>query len=155
MAIKKKSSKSVLLTPGQVGHLINGTLKNLIDFKVSADRDGLRFLLILDCVFPEICIPIDQEPDMEEDAFNIMVAHGVAELEEYFETIMRVKWEDDKHYRSFATVPINMENLPEFAMALSEVDDFWDELERDAENEEDFKRKTKGKNIVEGNGTVN
>jgi hypothetical protein len=151
----KKRAKSVLLTPGQVGHLITGTFKNLIDFKVSAEADGLRFLIILDCVFPEGCIPVEQEPETEDEALDIMNCHIVTELEGFFEAIMRVKWEDGNHYRGFATIPINLENLPEFAMALSDIDEFWIEMDQDIENEEDLKRKTKGKNVVEGNGTIN
>ena len=155
MTKKKKSKKTnpVYITPAQVGHLINGTIKNLIDFKFHADEEGIRFLLVLDCIAPETCISINKEPESEEEIFDIMCAHAVPELSEYFENVMRVKIEDGKHYRGFSTIPLNLENLPGFIFALSELDNYWTEIDQEIENQNEIEMKDK--NFVEGNGTVN
>jgi len=150
-----KKKKEIKLTSVQILHLLTSTVKNMIDFKFDEARDGLRFLIMLDCVFPEECIPIDQEPDGTDECFNIMVAHAVAELSPFFKTSMRIKGPDGTPYRSFDTIPINKSNLAEFVSCLAEIDSFWAEMDQQVTEMEEVKGKTEGKNVVEGNNTVN
>ena len=152
---KSKSYKPVLLSPTQVGDLIHGAVRNLVDLKTHVDDDGYRFLLTLDCIVPEECIPANQEAESEEETLDIMAAHTVLELSEYFEAILAIKHEDDKFYRGFSTVSINLDNMSAFVSSLSELEEYWAAIDQGIEDEEAFKNKAVGKNLVEGNETVN
>lgn len=150
-----KSRPLIPISPLQVGHIVKGTVKNMLDMKVNVDIDGIRFLLLLDCVFPKQSFPIDQEPESDEDVADILCSHMVSELGEFTENILRIKWEDGQKYRAISTIPLNSDNLPEFIEALSDLDACWSEMEDDINQQEDLKNKIKGKNIVQGNNTIN
>jgi hypothetical protein len=151
----KKKLKPVLLSPNQIGHLIWGTVKNLVDLSIHADVDGARFLLILECVSPKDCIPANQEPKSDQEKLDITGAHTVLELMDYFEAIVSVKHEDGKYYRGFSTIAIDLDNMADFVDSLRELEDYWAEIDQELENEENLKSKIEGKNIVAGNNTVN
>jgi len=151
----KKKVPQVFLSALQVAHLISSSAKNLIDLKIHEDEEGYRFLLILDCISPEECIPHDQESDSDDEIFNIICAHNIFELNDWFDAIISVKHDDDKFYRGFSTVAIDDNNMAEFVQALSLLDDFWAEIDQSIEDEEELQKKIKGKNFIQGNGTVN
>lgn len=157
MKKKKKVSKPdpVFLSSAQVGDLIYGAVKNIIDLKTHVDDEGYKFLLILDCIVPEECIPSGQEPENEEESFDIMAAHTVLELSEYFDAILSVKQEDGVLYRGFSTVAIGQENMAAFVRSLSELEEYWAAIDQGIEDEESFKNKAVGKNLVQGNETIN
>jgi hypothetical protein len=153
---KKKSKKSqpipVDLTANQVGHLITGAVKNLIDLDLHVSEEGIKYLLILDCIVPEGCIPASQEPD-DEEIDNIIDAYTINELRDYFEAILSIR-RDGVSYRGFSTININEDNVADFVDCLSELESYWMEIDQGIEDERDLKSKTEGKNLVEGNGTV-
>jgi hypothetical protein len=45
--------------------------------------------------------------------------------------------------------------MAEFVSCLALLDDFWAEMSKNIESEEELQKKIKGKNFVGGNGTVN
>lgn len=158
--MKKKKSKiiePIELTCAQLSHIIRGSIKNLVDLEIHHEEElGIhKFLIVVDCLYPEECIAANIEPETDEQIENILFAHSVSPLSNFFEAILSMRKEESKSYRGFSTIAIDQENMPEFLSALSELDDYWFEVGQDIEEEMDFKAKTKGKNVVEGNDTVN
>ena len=123
--------------------------------KISADAGWYKFLLILECVSPEACLPVDQEPETETDYVDIILAYSISELTDFFEVILPVEYEDGKTYRGFTTINIDEYNISAFIDAISELGEYWAEVDRDLDQKEDFNKKIKGKNFVQGNGTIN
>lgn len=150
----KKKKPQVFLSSQQVAHIIHGSAKNLIDLKIHEDEEGYRFLLILDCMAPDECIPHDEESEDDDEVFDIICAHSIFDLSDWFDVIVSVQHEDGKFYRGFSTVVINDDNMAEFVQALSLLDDFWAEIYKNIEDDEELQKKIKGKNFVDGNGTV-
>jgi hypothetical protein len=156
MAKKKvKKVDPIYLTSNQVMHLIYGTIRNLIDLQVHYTDTGYHFLLILDCVIPDGCIGVREEPETDEEILDILCAHSVPELSEYFDNILSVSQDGETFHRAFSTVEINADNLAAFVDALSDLDLYWEEIDQEIRSDADLKEKIKGKNFVEGNGTVN
>lgn len=152
---KTKKIDPIFLSSSQVGHLINGSVKNLIHLNVHADDTGYKFLLVLDCIVPEACIPVDQEPHSEEECDEIIGAHTILELADYIEVILPVKHIDGKYYRGFSTIYIDESNIAAFVDSLGDLEYYWAEIDQGISDEEEAKTKTAGKNVVEGNDTVN
>lgn len=150
-----KKLKPIILTPDQIAYIIHGTVKNLIDLHTNVDGDGYRFLFIMDCMSPEDCIAVDEEPETDEEILDIVASHMLLELNDFFDVIMSIKHEDEKVYRAFSTVPITLENMSDFIDALGELDAYWEEINQSVTDDETAKELTKGKNVVSGNGTVN
>jgi hypothetical protein len=158
--VKKKvnrsvKEKSIKLTINQVAHIINGSIKNLIDLKTNESEEDHRFLLILDCLTKEDCIPVTQEPKTDQQYVDIICAHAIDELDRFIEVILPVKGSDGNFYRGFSTVKINDSNIASFLAALAELEDYWMGVDGRIQEEEDLQAKIKGLNIVQGNDTVN
>jgi len=151
----KTKSKPLSLSLTQVSHLIYGTVRNLVDLKISETENGFRFFIIAECIDPEGCIEPSEEPESEDDLLEIAAAHGVVELYEFFDSIASIKNDKNEYYRAFSTIYVNKSNIADFVQSLSALDENWDENDAAVEAEEDFKSKIEGKNYVESNGTVN
>lgn len=148
--------KQVNLSVTQVSHLIYGAVRNLVDLKTFEFEGGYRFLLILDCLNPDDCIPNNQEPETEEELIDIAGCHGVLELYDFFDNVLAIKDEvEEKYFRAYDTIEINKDNMADFVNVLTELDDYWNDLDRQIEEEADFSKKALGKNFVPGNETVN
>lgn len=152
----KEAPRPVFLSPNQVGTLIEGAVQNLIDMQIHADPTGYKFLIIPRCIFEEDCIPVNQEPESDEEYFQIFCAHLIPELGEYVEMVIAIKSQDDGTYhRGFSTIYINEDNMADFIDALQDLEEHWAEVNDEMAQQEELENKTKGKNIVAGNGTVN
>ena len=152
---KPRKSEEVSLSQTQLSHLIHGAVRNIVDLKVSETKNGVRFLFILDCLNAEDCIPANVEPESEEEIVDIAACHGVVELYEYFENVVSIRNDQNVSFRAFDTVEINKKNMGNFVKCLTELDDYWNQIDKDLEDEQDFKNKTQGKNLVQGNETLN
>lgn len=146
-------NKELNLSLTQVAHLVNGAIRNNIDLKTNKAKDGYRFFIIMECLDKDACISVDQDPETEEELIEIAVAHNVGGLYSFFESIITVTNEKEESYRAFETKPINKRNLAKFVRLLGDLDDYWAQI--DDEMEKDEYVKTSGKNVVEGNDTVN
>lgn len=153
--VKTKKIKNIELSSNQVGHLIDGAVENLVDLKIHSDETGHRFLLILECLADDSCIPVNKEPKTDKEYFDIICAHEIAELDRYIEVILPIKLEDGKMYRGFSTITMDKTNIGNFVDSLSKLEDHWAGIYSRMEEEEDFTNKTKNKNFIEGNDTVN
>lgn len=130
-------------------------MRNVIDIHTSETDDGRFFIIILDCLDPENCIPVNHDPETDDDVLNVFNSHAILELFDFFEDMLTVKHESGEYFRAFRTIEINKNNVGSFIENLSLIDDYWAEVDEEIEIEEDYKKKTAGKNVVEGNGTVN
>lgn len=150
---KSKKSSPVFLSASQVSHLIGGAVKNLVDIKFHESEEGYRFFLIVDCINPEDCIPVDQEIESDEEYLDILLAHGLPELAEYFEAVVPIRPDGKTFFKGFSTTFINQDNIAAFIKSLWDLETYWDNMDKEIEHERELK--IKGKNLVEGNGTLN
>lgn len=149
------NKKPIDLSTTQLVHLIYGAMKNLVDLKVTETKDGVEFLLILDCLDSQKCIPATKEPESEEEVLDIAEAYMAYDLYDFFKTVATVKTDDGRYFRSFDLIKINKNNISQFVECLSILDDLWINLDQKAEEEDILENSIKGKNFVQGNGTIN
>ena len=143
----KKTVKNLPLSVKQLEHLISVSIRNNLDVVGGIADDGYRFMIILDCLAPEDCIPHDQVPESDEEEQDILDCHGVSELGFFLASLMGLRI-DGKPTRAVETIIINNNNLEEFLKTLDSMCNYWDEMM------EDEPVNVKGKNVVEGNGTI-
>lgn len=148
--MSKKKLKPLPLSVTQLEHLISVSIRNNLDIVGGPLDGGYKFMIILDCLAPEDCIPHDVPPENEEESWDILESHGVAELAEFLDNIMGVS-KDGEVFRAVETCVIDSNNIEEFLLILEGMCLYWDEIMDKHEEVVDLK----GKNIVEGNGTVN
>ena len=139
--------KKLPLSLNQVKHLIGITIRNAVDLVGRNEKDGYRFVVLLDCLNPEECIPHNQMPETEEEQIDIMCAHRLMEISPFLANLMSIRREG-KSYRGVETVTINNKNFEDFLEALDDLDSFWEEALADDPVD------LTGKNLIEGNGTV-
>ncbi len=143
-----KNKKQPQLSAKQLENLISISVRNSLDVVSEPTSNGFKFLIVLECLNPEMCIPPDLKPESKEEELDLLEGHGVAELFEFVGYTLSVKI-DGKHTRAIETVPINGKNVTEFLQILDNMCNYWDEvLEEEPLN-------LNGKNVVEGNGTLN
>lgn len=152
---KNKSTTPVRLTPNQIGHLVWGSSRNLIDLKIHEDEEGIKLLFIMECIVPEECIPVDQVPETEEEVSDIVSSHMLFEVSNHIEAVISLEHDDGKQYRGFSTGYLNQDNIANFLNCLSDLDDYWISIDQRIEDDENFTKATEGKNLVRGNETVN
>lgn len=154
--MSKKTALAVpQLTDIQLAHLVHGAVRNIVDLKFSGSNGGIKFQLILECLSPDACIPPDLKPESEQEEQEIAEAHGVFELFDFFKTISCVESEEGQWFRAFVTVDITSKNVFEFVRVLSKLDDYWEKIEREMQEDATLETRMKGKNVVKGNETVN
>jgi hypothetical protein len=151
----KTKKEEVVLTLTQLSHLIDGTIRNLNSLQTNQTKNGYRFLLTPDPLVEDACIPASQEPETPDEVLDIAASHGVLELYEFFENVGSMKTDKDEFFRFFSTIEINGKNMAGFVKALAEIDENWAQSDLEIEQEEDLKGKIEGKNLVEGNDTIN
>lgn len=148
--------KQINLSLTQISHLIYGAIRNLIELKSFESENGYRFMLILDCLNPEECIPNNQEPETEEELIDIAGCHNVLEICDFFENVMSIKDDvEQRYFRAYDTIDINKDNVADFVKCLNDLDNYWNKVDKDIADEADFAEKAKGKNFISGNGTIN
>lgn len=133
----------------QLELLISISLRNSLDVLGREVEDGYQFLIVLDCLAPEDCIPHDEVPDGEEETQEILECHGVTELNSFLANILGMR-KDDVPVRAVDTVSINSKNVGEFLEILDGMCRYWDDILEDSEEVN-----VEGKNVVPGNETVN
>lgn len=143
-----KKNKKLPLSLKQLEYLISCTVRNHLDLIGGEDGGGYRFTILLDCLNPKGCIPHGKIPSDEQEEFDILESHGVLELAPFLSNIMGIR-KDGKLLRAVETGIIDSSNIDEFLLTLDEMDRFWDEI-TGAEAPD-----LEGKNLIEGNGTVN
>ncbi len=152
----KTKKESVTLTLTQLSHLINSTIRNLNSFQTYETKKGhYKFLLMPDAMSDDGCIPANQPPETDEENWDICLVHGVFELLDFFANMGSFRNDKDECFRFFETVEISNKNVGAFLKALAEIDEVWAQSDIDMESEEDLKGKIEGKNLVDGNDTVN
>jgi hypothetical protein len=157
--MKKTKKEELTLTKTQLSHLIDSTVRNLNSLQSYETKKGnYKFLLMPDPMWEDGCVPANQPPETDEETWDIGLVHGVFELYDFFANIGSMRAETpggDTFFRFFETVEINSKNVGAFVKALSEIDEVWAQSDMEMEQEEDLKSKTEGKNLVDGNDTVN
>lgn len=154
--MSKKSTLAVpQLTAVQLAHLVDGAVRNAVDMKFFESKGSIKFQLILECLSVDGCIPPDLKPENDQEEQEIAEAHGVLELFDFFKTISSIESEEGQWFRAFVTVDINSKNISEFVKALSKLEDYWEKIEQDMQEEASLETTMKGKNVVKGNETVN
>jgi hypothetical protein len=141
-------SKLPQLSLNQFETLIAISLRNSLDVVGKETPNGYQFLILLDCLAPEDCIPHDEIPEGEEEIHEILDAHGITELSDFLSNILGMR-RDDVPVRAVETVAINSKNVGEFLEILDGMCNYWDSILEDDEPN------VAGKNVVEGNDTVN
>ena len=152
---KQKQSQTINLSISHLIHIIKGSLRNLIELEIHEDEKGLQFLFVMDCLAPESCLSIENDPESDEEFIDIVSSHSMIHLIDFFDSLIRVDGPDNVKYRGFSTLHIDKDNIASFIVALSEADEYWNEIDDMVEQKEELENKTKGKNVVEGNGTIN
>jgi len=143
MTTKTKMNLSIT----QLEYLISLSLKNCVQAIGENTPKGIKFLVVLETLDPNSCIPIDEEPGDEEEELEILDACGVIDLSEFINFIMVVE-KDGQAFRAVEIKPINPKNVGKFLSILDDMDAFWEKMM------EETPISLEGKNVVEGNGTV-
>lgn len=144
----KKKPTRPQLSLNQLEQLVSIAVRNNLDIVGEEFDDGYQFVIMLDCLDPEGCIPHDQEPEDDEETWGILEAHGVAELAGFINNIMGLSREGE-FMRAVETGIIDSSNIEEFLSTLDAISNYWDDIAEN--NEPDLKNK----NVVAGNGTLN
>jgi len=146
----KKKLKKLPLSVRQLETLISISIRNSLDVVGGELDGGYRFMIALDCLEPADCIPHSQVPDGEDEYMAILECHGVVELYPFLANIMGLK-KDGEAFRAVETIVVDSNNVEEFLEILDEMCSYWDSIMDEEEKPVDLK----GKNVIEGNGTVN
>jgi hypothetical protein len=137
----------LILSAKQLENLISISLRNSLDVVSNPTNKGIKFLIILDCLSPEGCISPDLRPETEQEKAKVLECHGVAELSSFLSHILSVKI-DGVPTRAVETVPITSRNLGKLLEILDGVCNYWDDLMEEPPLD------LTGKNMIEGNGTI-
>jgi hypothetical protein len=159
---KRTKSTQIELSLHQIGHLFSGAIPNLIKASLyPEDGGGLSCTLVLDALDDSRQAP--QPPQhtesldglSDEDFWNLVSNHGVAELGDFFEQVAVVEVEGEKKPKlAIKLVEIVPTNVGAIIKALDDIAQSWANQDAEADMN-DKKAAENGKAvIVDGPKTV-
>lgn len=159
MTKKKKTEEEqrIALSLAQIEQLIRGAIPNVEEVMIATTSDtSFKFILILDPLYDEEKVPANCEKlhELEDEEYvDLVCAHGVAELFDFFEDTKIVEGpESEKPTLMIETCNIGLDLLPALLFSLDEITQRWIEVDADIALEEE--NKMRGLTIVKGNNTI-